>query len=379
MIIRGGHSVLIHLCYLSVDDSALLRISYYIGILTIGKNCFYQQIVPLLKILMKMVQKISVYPAIKLTICLCLCLYGITACSPIPPKKEAPVDSDVKLIPPPTLAPPPPPAPPVAPPRIPVIGLALGGGAARGFAHIGAIKVLEANGIKPDIIVGTSAGSVIGSIYATGISAGELQRIAINLDEATITDWMNPFSSKLGGMIKGDALQSTVNQMVKNRSIENMKIRLGIVATDLKTGNSILFQRGNTGQAVRASSSVPGIFMPTIIAGREYVDGGLSSPVPIRYAKNLGADIVIAINISADPSNQNVSGILGTLLQTTTIMGSAITRWELPLADVVVVPQLPQMKGTDFNARNSAILAGEEAMQQQILLLKMKIEAFKKQ
>jgi len=255
----------------------------------------------------------------------------------------------------------------------------LGGGAARGFAHIGAIKVLEANGIKPDIIVGTSAGSVIGSIYATGISAGELQRIAINLDEATITDWMNPFSSKLGGMIKGDALQSTVNQMVKNRSIENMKIRLGIVATDLKTGNSILFQRGNTGQAVRASSSVPGIFMPTIIAGREYVDGGLSSPVPIRYAKNLGADIVIAINISADPSNQNVSGILGTLLQTTTIMGSAITRWELPLADVVVVPQLPQMKGTDFNARNSAILAGEEAMQQQILLLKMKIEAFKKQ
>jgi NTE family protein len=321
---------------------------------------------------MKTAKKLSLYPVIKFSLGL-ICLYGITACSPLPPKKEVLVETELRLTPPPET--------PVvqAPPKIPVIGLALGGGAARGFAHIGVLKVLEANGIKPDIVVGTSAGSVIGSIYATGISANELQRLAINLDEATITDWMNPFSSKLGGMIKGDALQTTVNQMVKNRSIENMKIRLGIVATDLKTGNPILFQRGNTGQAVRASSSVPGIFMPTIIAGREYVDGGLSSPVPIKYAKNLGADIVIAINISADPSDQNISGILGTLLQTTTIMGRAITNWELPLADVVVIPQLSQMKGTDFNARNSAILAGEDAMQKQMMQLKLKIEAFKNQ
>jgi NTE family protein len=318
---------------------------------------------------MKTAQKPSVHQVIQLTLCLSLALSVITACSPIAPKKSPPVDAEVTVTTPPT----------APPPRIPVIGLALGGGAARGFAHIGAIKVLEANGIKPDIIVGTSAGSVIGSIYATGITANELQRIAINLDEATITDWMNPFSSRLGGMIKGDALQSTINQLVKNRSIENMKIRLGIVATDLKTGNPILFQRGNTGQAVRASSSVPGIFMPTMILGREYVDGGLSSPVPIKYAKSLGADIVIAINISADPSDQNVSGILGTLLQTTTIMGRTITNWELPLADVIVVPQLSQMKGTDFNARNSAILAGEVAMQHQLILLKMKIEEFKKQ
>ena len=222
--------------------------------------------------------------------------------------------------------------------KTPVIGLALGGGAARGFAHIGVIKVLEANGIKPNIIVGTSAGSVIGSIYASGISASELQQIAIDLDEATITDWTNPFVGKLGGMIKGDALQNKINVLVKNRSIEQMKIPLAIVATDLKTGNPILFQRGDTGQAVRASSSVPGIFMPTNILGKEYVDGGLSSPVPIKFTRTLGADIVIAVNISADPSDQSVSGILGTLLQTTTIMGRSITSWELPLADVVVVP-----------------------------------------
>jgi NTE family protein len=260
----------------------------------------------------------------------------------------------------------------------PIIGLALGGGAARGFAHIGVIKVLEANGIKPNIIVGTSAGSVISAVYASGISAIELQQIAIDLDEATITDWTNPFSGKMGGMIKGDALQSKVNQLVKNRPIEQMKIPLGIVATDLKTGNPILFQRGDTGQAVRASSSVPGIFMPTVIQGKEYVDGGLTSPVPIKFTRNLGADIVIAVNISSDPSDQQVSGILGTLLQTTTIMGRSITNWELPLADVLVVPQLPQMKSTDFKSRNAAILAGEVAMQQQLTQLKMKLEEFKK-
>ena len=182
----------------------------------------------------------------------------------------------------------------------------------------------------------------------------------------------------MGGLIKGDALQSKVNQLVKNRPIEQMKIPLGIVATDLKTGNPILFQRGDTGQAVRASSSVPGIFMPTVVQGKEYVDGGLTSPVPIKFTRNLGADIVIAVNISSDPSDQQVSGILGTLLQTTTIMGRSITNWELPLADVLVVPQLPQMKSTDFRSRNAAILAGEIAMKQQITQLKIKIEEFKK-
>jgi NTE family protein len=260
----------------------------------------------------------------------------------------------------------------------PVIGLALGSGAARGFAHVGVLKVLEANGIKPDLIVGTSAGSVIASVYATGISANDLQKIAINLDEATITDWANPFSSKLGGLIKGDALQTTVNNLVNNRTIEQMQIRLGVVATDLNTGNPILFQRGNTGQAVRASSSVPGVFIPTTINGKEYVDGGLTSPVPIKFAKDMGADIVIAVNISSNPADQSVTGLLGTLKQTTTIMGQSIAKWELPLADIVVVPNLGQMKVTDFKARNDAILAGEIAMQEQIPALKSKLENFYK-
>jgi len=255
----------------------------------------------------------------------------------------------------------------------PKIGLALGGGAARGFAHIGVIKTLEAQGIKPDLVVGTSAGSVIAALYASGNPGTELNRMALTLDEASITDWALPFSGKFGGMIKGDALQSTVNRLVKNQRIENMPIPLGIVATDLQTGAGILFQRGDTGQAVRASCSVPGIFQPSVINGREYVDGGLVSPVPVRYAKQMGADFVIAVNISTEPSTQDTSGTLGVLLQTTSIMGQSINHFELENAQVVIRPQLGTMKGTDFKSRNAAILAGEEATMAQMSQIKYRL------
>jgi NTE family protein len=246
----------------------------------------------------------------------------------------------------------------------------LGGGAARGFAHIGVIKALESQGIFPNLVVGTSAGSVIAALYASGYRGTELQKIAMSLDEAAITDWALPFSGRFGGMIKGDALQAMVNRLVKNQTIENMPMPLGIVGTDLQTGNGILFQRGDTGQAVRASCSIPGIFQPTIIQGREYVDGGLVSPVPVRYAKQMGADIVIAVNISTEPSSQDSSGSLGILLHTTSIMGKSINTFELDLAQVVIQPELKGMRGTDFKSRNAAILAGEESAMKQISQIK---------
>lgn len=255
----------------------------------------------------------------------------------------------------------------------PVIGLALGGGAARGFAHIGVIKALEAHGIKPNLVVGTSAGSVIAALYAAGNKGTDLNRIALSLDEAAITDWALPFSGKFGGMIKGDALQNMINRLVKNQSIENTSIPLGIVATDLKTGQGVLFQRGDMGQAVRASCSVPSIFQPTIINGREYVDGGLVSPVPVRYAKQMGADFVIAVNISTEPSTQDSSGTFGVLLQTTSIMGQSINQLELEHAQIVIRPELNSMRGTDFKSRNAAILAGEEATLKQIAQIKFKL------
>jgi len=256
----------------------------------------------------------------------------------------------------------------------PVIGLALGAGAARGFAHIGVIKALEAQGIHPDIVVGSSAGSVIAALLASGVSGNDLNRLALNLDEATIADWGLPFAGRFGGLIKGDALQNMVNREVQNKSIEQMRIPLGIVATELQSGKGVLFRTGNTGLAVRASCSVPGVFQPAVISGKEYVDGGLVAPVPVSYTRQMGATLVIAVNISSEPIHQDASGTFGILQQTISIMQRSINEHELKTADIVIQPQLKQMSGSDFKSRNAAILAGEAAVQEQMALIKEKLK-----
>ena len=256
----------------------------------------------------------------------------------------------------------------------PVIGLALGAGAARGFAHVGVIKALESQGIKPDVVVGSSAGSVIAALFASGATGNELNRLAINLDEATIADWALPFAGRFGGLIKGDALQNMVNREVQNKLIEQMRIPLGIVATDLQSGKGILFRSGNTGLAVRASCSVPGVFQPAVISDKEYVDGGLVAPVPVSYARQMGATLVIAVNISSEPVHQDASGTLGVLQQTISIMQRSINQYELKSADIVIQPHLLQMGGSDFRSRNAAILAGEVATQEQMSLIKEKLK-----
>ena len=255
----------------------------------------------------------------------------------------------------------------------PVVGLALGAGAARGFAHIGVIKVLEAQGIRPDIVVGSSAGSVIAALLASGATGNDLNRLALNLDEATIADWGLPFAGRFGGLIKGDALQNMVNREVQNKAIEQMRIPLGIVATELQSGKGVLFRTGNTGQAVRASCSVPGVFQPTLIGGKEYLDGGLVAPVPVSYARQMGATLVIAVNISSEPVHQDASGTFGVLQQTISIMQRSINQYELKSADIVITPQLKQMSSGDFKSRNAAILAGEVASQEQMALIKEKL------
>lgn len=259
-------------------------------------------------------------------------------------------------------------------PRKPVIGLVLGAGAARGFAHVGVIKALESQGIRPDLVVGSSAGSVIAALLASGATGNEINRLALNLDEATIADWGLPFAGRFGGLIKGDALQNMVNREVQNKTIEQMRIPLGIVATDLQSGKGILFRSGNTGLAVRASCSVPGVFQPAVISGKEYVDGGLVAPVPVSYARQMGATLVIAVNISSEPVHQDASGTLGVLQQTISIMQRSINQYELKNADIVIQPQLLQMGGSDFKSRNAAVLAGEIATQEQMALIKEKLK-----
>ena len=242
-------------------------------------------------------------------------------------------------------------------PRKPRVALALGGGAARGFAHIGVIKALETSGIGVDVVVGTSAGSVVGALYAAGHGPFELQKLAIQLDEASVTDW----SLFDRGLIKGEALERFINTNVGGRPIEGLRRRFAAVATDLQSGEPIVFQRGNTGTAVRASSSIPGVFTPVTIGGREYVDGGLVAPIPVRAARGLGADVVVAVDISSRPSGKTKAGNLDLLLDTIAIMGGALGKTELAAADVVIRPELRGLPATNFQQRHEAILEGERA------------------
>ena len=239
----------------------------------------------------------------------------------------------------------------------PKIGLALGGGAARGFAHIGVIKMLEAQGIVADYVAGTSAGAVVGSLYAGGYDAFAMQKIAVQLDEKIFADWT------LGGrgLLKGEALQDFINQHLNKRPLEKLNKPFATVATDLNSGERVVFRTGDTGMAVRASAAVPGVFQPTQFRGRSFVDGGLTSPVPVRAACEMGADIVIAVDISDRPEGQPVDSLAAILWQTTTIMGGIIGANELKGADIVIRPKLRYVKSWDFTARHDAMLEGEKA------------------
>jgi NTE family protein len=255
-----------------------------------------------------------------------------------------------------------------APRKVPKLGLALGGGAARGFAHIGVIQVLEENGIKPDMVVGTSAGSVVAAFYATGKTGAQLQWLADSMDESQLTDWTVPFMSR--GMLRGEALGRYINTQLNGAKIEDLKMPLGIVATDLQTGDGILFRRGDIATAVRASSAVPSVFEPVRIGNKDYVDGGLVSPVPVRYARQMGADIVIAVDISSRPEDAKTTDMLKVLLQTFSIMGKSISQLEMAQAEVVVRPVMPDVGSTEFAARKKSIEAGRAAMKLALPALK---------
>ncbi len=255
----------------------------------------------------------------------------------------------------------------------------MGGGAARGFAHIGVIKALESQGIVPDIVVGTSAGSLVGALYAAGNNGFALHKLALAMEEAAISDWSMPLFSKVSGVLKGEAIQQFVNKAVSNVPLEKLKIPFGAVATDLNSGLPILFQRGNTGLAVRASSAVPSVFQPVTIGNHTYVDGGLVSPVPVRFARDMGADFIIAVDISTRPDGQPASSAMDVLLQTFAIMGQSINRHELKDADVVIRPSLGNMKGNDFNGRNMAILAGEQAAMAAMADIRQKLKTKREQ
>jgi NTE family protein len=233
------------------------------------------------------------------------------------------------------------------------------------------IQVLEENGIRPDLVVGTSAGSLVAALYASGKGGSELGQLANSMDETAFADWSYPGR----GLLRGEALAKFVREHTGGRAIEQMTMPLGIVATDLDSGQPILFQRGDVGVAVRASSAVPAVFQPVRIGTREYVDGGLVSPVPVRFAQQMGAELVIAVDISAAPEGNATGDPLHMLLQTFAIMGRSINNFELREADVVLRPKLAGVSSADFAARKRSIQAGRDVMSAQLADLRQRIAA----
>lgn len=220
----------------------------------------------------------------------------------------------------------------VSKPR-PVLGLVLGAGGSRGFAHVGVLKALEEAGIEADVLVGVSSGAVVASLHAGGFRAAALEAQALEIEDNDLLD----FTLFGPGMIEGGRLQDYINQMLGNRPIESLQKPFAVVAAERETSRMTVFNRGNTGLAVRASASVPKLFWPVVIRGTEYVDGGVASRVPASVARDMGADIVIAVDVSW--------------------RGSA----DAQQADIVIRPQTVRSRITDFSHKLANLAAGEEA------------------
>ncbi len=245
-------------------------------------------------------------------------------------------------------------------PRKPLkVALVLGAGAAKGFAHVGVLKVLEANRVPIGMIVGTSVGSFVGSMAAYGYPAYDLQKVAMTLEKGDIVDLTVPDN----GFVKGEKLEAYVNRMVRDTTMENLRIPFYAVATDIQSGQEMVFGKGNTGEAVRASCAIPGVFHPVRIGERVFVDGGVVSPVAVDAARRMGADVVIAVDISGGRSRTVPQGTLDTIFQAINIMYSKIAAAQVSRADVVIRPNVGRIAASDFTVRHEAILEGEKAAQ----------------
>ena len=254
-----------------------------------------------------------------------------------------------------------------------VVALALGGGASKGFAHIGIIKVLKENNIPVKVVTGTSAGSIVGSLYASGMSPDRLELEAEILGKTDLVD----LTLSSSGFIKGEKLQNYINYKVGNRSIQQFPIKFAAVATDFESGKAVAFNRGNVGQAVRASASIPNVFQPAVIGGRRYVDGGLSQPVPVSAAKKQGANFIIAVDISARPVKNVNKSFFSYLDQTFNVMSIPLLQHELGQANVVIKPKVLEMGSIGgFDQKQRAIQLGEEAARAALPEIKRKLAAY---
>jgi NTE family protein len=237
----------------------------------------------------------------------------------------------------------------------PRLALVLGSGGRRGFAHAGVLRALEAGGIKPDLIVGVSIGAIIGALYAGGMSAADVEQLALQLDLSTLRDlsWIH------WGQVRGQKLQNFVNDRVQHRPLESLGVRFAVVASRQHDGALQIFNSGDTGAAVRASSAVPGQFYAVRINGVTYVDGDVASPVPVRAARMLGAQVVVAVDISARPEKAP-AGVPDDWLRRDRERRVQIDA-EAAGADVLIHPDIGYFAGTSSNYRRRVINAAADA------------------
>jgi NTE family protein len=289
-----------------------------------------------------------------------LALAALAGCATIPP--APPLEA--------------PQARPIAPlarktPGAPALALVLGGGASRGFAHVGVIEELERAGYNPRIVVGTSAGSFVGALYAGGYDGKALRRIADKMTEEELRVVIVPDR----GFLSGVRLRRFIDRHLRGRTIEQLPRRFAAVATDLRTGAAVAFNHGDPGIAVQASSAIPGVFQPVRIGGRDYVDGGLASPVPVRTARLMGADVVVAIDVSRRPEYAGaLDSEAAVIMQAVAIMEHYVGRDERRRADVLIVPDVSRIGTLDFAHRDLAIQAGARAARAALPAIRQAIE-----
>ncbi|PEY41401.1 esterase [Bacillus cereus] len=255
----------------------------------------------------------------------------------------------------------------------PKIGLALGSGGAKGFAHVGIIKVLREANIPIDMIAGSSMGALIGTFYAAGCNVERLYRMATVFKRKYYLDFTVP---KMG-FISGKRVKDMIKMFTYNKKIEELDIPTAVVATDILKGEKVVFTSGSIADAVRASISVPGVFVPEKIDGRLLVDGGVIDRIPVSVVKGLGADIVIAVDVSPIKVNGEVTSIYDVIMQSIEIMQHELVVNRQIASDLMMRPAVEQFSSRAFTHIEDIIRVGEEEAEKHIQKIYSLIEQWK--
>ncbi len=255
------------------------------------------------------------------------------------------------------------------------VGLVLGSGGARGLAHIGIIKVLEKNNIPIDYLVGSSIGAFIGAAYASTKDIKMIESIFMATDWRRILKFSSDFAPFSGGLIKGEHIKNFAkNNLNISNSFDNLKIPFIAIATDIKTGQAEILKSGNLIESIRASVSLPGIFKPVKIKNKILIDGGLSNPVPTDIAKQMGADIIIAVDLDAksypQEAKKNGSNIMNNLINSVHIMQKNLSAYSSRSADIIIQPKINDILWIQFHKTSPLINAGKIATKQQLIDIK---------